>query len=92
MKQCVILLALLLGGCITDSQPTIVHQNEVVLPPDALYRCPQMKNWPDPKTLTDIQVAKILNTLDADNRVCRESLMAIKKYLESVKGITQKHP
>lgn len=93
MKQFVIIAALLtLSACATAPPPVVVHDNVVIIPPDALFRCPQLAKIPDPNTLTDIQVADMINHLDADNRICRDSLLAIKKYLENAKGITQKSP
>jgi hypothetical protein len=78
---------LLLAGCQTD-QPTVITTNKfrVVIPPDAMWRCPQVTNLPDPAKLTDLQVAKLLEQLSETNSICRASIQQVKIYLKGAKA------
>lgn len=81
----IIPLALLLAGCNT-TQPTVVQTKlEVVLPESSLYNCP-VSRYPDYKKLTDEQVARLLIQLHKNNVTCRNSLNAIKQFLEESKA------
>lgn len=80
-----------LGGCLTlqEPQPQIIVQTKykVVQIPDELYRCPQIKDWPNPSTLTDQQVGKLLVQLQSNNLNCAASLAAIKAYMKTANRI-----
>ena len=76
---------LALAGCQTTQPTIIVHKNVVILPDNSMYNCPILSKFPDPKTLKDSEVAKLIVTLYKNNTVCRHSIDAIKKYLEDSK-------
>lgn len=78
--------ALMLAGCETD-QPTIITTSKykIVIPPDAMYKCPNVNNLPDPDSLTDAQVAALISRLSQNNAVCRASINQIKVYLNKAK-------
>ena len=84
-----ILLAgiILLSGC--ASEPThqfITKQKQVVvLPDEKMYKCPTVTSFPDSKSLTDIQVAKLLIKLHSNNLEFKNSLAAVKAFLEKAK-------
>ena len=84
-----ILLAgiILLSGC--ASEPThqfITKQKQVVvLPDEKMYKCPTVTSFPDSKNLTDIQVARLLIKLHSNNLECKNSLAAVKTFLEKAK-------
>jgi uncharacterized lipoprotein YajG len=88
IRKVAILLAtaILLAGCQTD-QPIVVTATKyrIVIPADAMYKCPNIQNLPDPEKLTDRQVAQLLSKLSENNAVCRGSLDAIKVYLNKAK-------
>lgn len=75
-------LGLVLAGCQTTTT-LVSQQNVVVLPSNALYNCPKPAYWPKTETLTDVEVAKLIRTLYANNVQCRNSLYAIRKFLNS---------
>jgi hypothetical protein len=85
-KAIALVAALALAGCQTD-QPTVITTTKykVVLPPDAMWRCPQIQNLPDPDKLTDIQVAHLISQLSENNSVCRASIEQVKIYLKTAK-------
>lgn len=78
--------ALALAGCQTD-QPTVITSTKykVVVPPDAMWRCPAVNNLPDPDKLTDAQVAKLLVQLEQSNDLCRASIQQVKIYLNNAR-------
>jgi hypothetical protein len=80
-------IAILLAGCqTTDEVPLIQTRIEVVTPSPALYNCPTLKSWPNYNNLTDVQVAKIIVQLHKNNRACKNSINAIKKFLDESKA------
>jgi uncharacterized protein YcfL len=81
----ILLLSLALAGCQTTQPTILVNKNVVVLPDEALYNCPLIKNFPDPDKLTDKQVAKLLITSYKNNAECKRSIDGIKKFLEDSK-------
>lgn len=79
-------LAVALAGCETTN-PTIVQTKiEVVTPSEALYNCPTIRNFPAVATLTDVQVARLITQLHRNNVTCKNSIEAIKKFVESSKA------
>jgi hypothetical protein len=84
-----ITLAILLGltACGGEVGTEIVTSTKqiVVLPPEKLYECPQVESFPDPKKLTDLQVARLLVLQHSKLVQCKNSLDALKKFLEDAK-------
>lgn len=81
-------LAILLGlSACGDIGTEIVTSTKqiVVLPPDNLYQCPQVNSFPDPGKLTDLQVARLLVAQHSNLVQCKNSLNAVKKFLEDAK-------
>lgn len=75
------ILGLLVTGCQTTD--IIDKKNVVVMPSNALYNCPALTYYPKSETLTDIEVAKVIRNLYANNVQCRNSLNAIRKFLNN---------
>jgi hypothetical protein len=46
-----------------------------------MYNCPIVRTYPEVKTLTDSQVAKLLLQLRNNNLTCKNSLEAIRQFL-----------
>lgn len=91
MKKLIPLVALVLSGCQTaDVQMLTVKEQVVITPSESMYNCPTISSLPDPKTLTDLQVAKLLFELNKNNSVCKNSITSIKKYLEEAKKTVEK--
>ena len=91
MKKIIFLLAIALAGCQTsDGQMLVTKQQVVIVPSNSMYNCPTVAGLPDPKTLTDLQVARLLLDLNQINSVCKNSINSIKKYLEEEKKTVEK--
>jgi len=88
MKKILLLSTLLIAGC----QSTLVTTKEqfVVTPSVSMYNCPTVNSYPDPKKLTDIEVAKLIVQLDRYNKVCKNSIDSIRTYLENAKKTIEK--
>lgn len=90
MKRLAIIpVVALLSACQTTDNAVIVQTKlEVVMPDSALYNCPITK-YPDYKKLTDDQVARLLIQMHKNNKICRNSALSIKKFLEDSKKIIE---
>jgi hypothetical protein len=84
MRALVLLLPLFLAAC--GGNPFVVRTtHQVVVPEESMFSCPTIEQLPESKTLTDIQVARLLVTLYQNNTQCKNSLLAIQKFLEEAK-------
>jgi uncharacterized protein YcfL len=85
MRYIIILSLLLLVGC--GSQSFIVRspQNVLVTPEEGMYNCEVVDTFPDTATLTDSQVARFIVTLYQNNMQCRNSIDAIREFLENAR-------
>lgn len=81
----VILLGLTACGGEVGTEVVTSTKQMVVLPPDRLYECPQVDFFPDPKKLTDLQVARLIVTQHSNLVQCKNSLSAVKKFLQDAK-------
>ena len=81
MKK-LIILSLLLAGC-QSTVPTTRLQ--VVTPPDQMYDCPIKTKWPNWQHLNDTDVSKTIVELYKNNNRCKNSVDAIRKYLNDAK-------
>jgi len=90
-KLLVIPALLILAGC-NSAQPNLIETKYIsVMPNDSFFRCPTIKTFPNPKNLDDIAVAKLIITLYQDNKVCKNSITAIKNYLNDAQQTINKH-
>lgn len=81
MKK-LIILSLLLAGC----QSTYQTKLQVITPPEQMYDCPIKKEWPNWQKLNDTDVAKTVVELYKNNHRCKNSVDAIRKYLNDAKA------
>lgn len=86
-KLLIVTAALMLAGCQTE-QAITKTQLQVVIPDRSLFACPTTK-YPNPDTLTDVEVAKLLVTLQRNNADCKRNMNAIRTYLEDAKAQTE---
>jgi hypothetical protein len=86
MKKIALLIGFLfLAGC--QSKPELIRTKyHVVVPPKAMFTCPIPRQFPDHRTLNDLEVAKTLVTLYKNNRVCRNSVDALERFLNEAKA------
>jgi uncharacterized lipoprotein YajG len=84
MKKIILLLGVMLLAACND-QPQIVQSYKymVVHPSELMYYCPVLEQFPNWKTLTDSQVAKLIVQLQKNNLTCKSSIESIKDFLNS---------
>jgi uncharacterized protein YcfL len=75
---------LLLVGCAAEPVVVRTQQVVVVMPADNLFVCNRVE-IPPTSNITDIQVAAFIANLYQQNRQCKNSLDAIRTFLEDAK-------
>lgn len=90
MKRLLIVpVVLALAACNSAGPKPTVTEYKVVTPDKAMYECPTIKKWPNPDTLTDVQVAKTVVQLHKNNVKCKNSLDGVEKFIENSKKIVE---
>lgn len=88
MKKIILLLGvMLLASCNDQSQIVQSYKYMVVHPSEAMYYCPVLEQFPNWKTLTDSQVAKLIVQLQKNNLTCKSSIESIKKFLQEADNV-----
>lgn len=86
----IILLIPLVSSC-TTTRPTVIDQSRtiVISIPEALLKCPQLKSeeLPNPETLTNKEVAELIDKLYRSNRTCGINMLQIRAYQEKAKKV-----
>jgi len=91
MKKIILLLAVvLLASCNDQTQVVTTYRHMVVHPDEAMYYCPVVKEFPNWKTLTDSQVAKLVVQLHKNNLTCKSSIESIRKFLNDADKIVKR--
>jgi len=92
MKKLVVsVIALTLSGCATPPPQVITKTKlEVVIPERTMFYCQNVRRFPNPDTLTDVQVAKLLVELHSKNTECQKNMNALYKTLDEAKKNTEK--
>jgi hypothetical protein len=87
MRTVVTLGALLLLTACASPEPVVVTSTKyrVVMPEDSMFTCETVSRFPEPRTLTDLQVARLLAELHQNNVRCRNSMQAIRQFLDDAK-------
>jgi len=81
-------MALALAACASNPERLLVAPKPKTFEvPEELFNCPELKDWPNPKTLTDGQIARLLIKLTNNNRTCKLSNEAIRAYIRKQKDI-----
>lgn len=84
MKKIILLVvAMLLVGCNDQNQVLTSYKYMVAHPSEAMYYCPVVKQFPNWKTLTDSQVAKLIIQLQKNNLTCKSSIESIRRFLNN---------
>jgi hypothetical protein len=76
-----------LTGCGTEDETPVLTKtvHTVVMPNFESYPCPTPPPLPDPKKLTDLQVARTLAQAYTNNAQCRQSSESMRRFLEESK-------
>lgn len=85
------LAALTLAGC-ASKPPQFLTKTEVkvVMPERTMFYCQNVRRFPNPDTLTDAQVAKLLVELHSKNTECQKNMNAVYEFLDSAKQEAEK--
>ena len=92
MNKIVYLLPFILAGCAKDLPPQVLVKTEttVVIPDVKLFHCPNVREFPNPDTLTDVEVSKLLVRMHTNNTVCQKNINSIYKVLDEAKKTAEK--
>ena len=83
---CVAAIALALAGCSSTVQQALVRtEYRVITPERSMFYCQNVRRFPNPNTLTDIQVAKLLVELHKNNTECQKNMNAIWESIDASK-------
>jgi hypothetical protein len=63
---------------------------QVIIPDNSLYNCPTVRSFPNPNNLTDAEVARVIVELYKNNQICKNSIDAVKKFLEQSKATIER--
>lgn len=85
MRKFILVAPLFLVAC--ASEPVVVRSTQqiVVMPEQSMFNCPTVATFPEPRTLTDVQVARLIVQLYQNNTTCRNSMNTLREFLESAK-------
>jgi len=90
MKKIILLLIVIaLAGC-NETQIVSSYKYMVVHPSETMYYCPILKEFPNWKTLTDSQVAKLIVQLHKNNLTCKTSIESIRNFLNESDSLIKK--
>jgi hypothetical protein len=92
MRMFLILSLLLLSACGNETMTIRSTRNVVVTPDEGVYNCQVVDTFPESATLTDSQVARLIVTLYQNNVQCRNSIDAIKSFLENARQTVSAEP
>jgi outer membrane PBP1 activator LpoA protein len=78
--------ALTLAGCASKPAQVITKTElQVYVPEKSMFYCQNVRRFPNPETLTDAQVAKLLVELHSKNTECQKNMNALYKTLDEAK-------
>jgi PBP1b-binding outer membrane lipoprotein LpoB len=82
-----IAIALVLTGCAKAPPPQFITKTElqVYVPDKTMFYCQNVRRFPNPDTLTDVQVAKLIVELHKKNTECQKNMNAVYKTLDQAK-------
>jgi len=82
-------LILLLSACSPNDR--VITSQTLTIPtmPPSMFNCPVIERWPNSEELTDLEVARLLVELRRNNTLCRNSMDAIREFLQRAQRITQ---
>ena len=81
-----------LAGCAKPLPPQVLTKTEmqVLVPDRTMFYCKNVRKFPNPDTLTDVEVAKLLVELHSKNTECQKNMNALYKFLDEAKKRSEK--
>lgn len=86
MKIALALSALLLLSACGDTAVVTSVRHTVVMPQENMFECNVVEVFPESSTLTDLQVARLLIRLYENNIGCKNSIDALRRFLEAARA------
>ena len=88
-----VIASLTLAGCAKELPPQFITKTEirVVVPEKSMFYCQNVRRFPNPETLTDVQVAKLLVELHSKNTECQKNMNSVYKFLDEAKKTEKKN-
>jgi hypothetical protein len=85
-------VALGVAGCAKPLPPQMLTKTEmqVLVPEKTMFYCQNVRRFPNPETLTDVEVAKLLVELHSKNTECQKNMNAVYKFLDEAKKRSEK--
>jgi PBP1b-binding outer membrane lipoprotein LpoB len=79
--------SLLLAGCAGSKPPQVITKtvSKVIIPERTMFYCKNLRKYPDPVTLTDKQVAKLIVEMHRRNTECQKNINNLYFFLEEAK-------
>ena len=93
MKLLLAVVAMIgLAGCAKPLPPQVLTKTEmqVLVPDRTMFYCKNVRKFPNPDTLTDVEVAKLLVELHSKNTECQKNMNALYKFLDEAKKRSEK--
>lgn len=89
-KICLAIIVVLAAGCSSIQEKVVtITKPIVVMPPESMYRCPDLPPVPDSVGMTDVDVANYILTLYETGKICKASLNDVKIFLIEAKKIAE---
>lgn len=89
MKSLLVIIgaSILLAGCAGTKPPQVVTKTEtkVIIPDRKMFYCKNFRHYPNPATLTDKQVAKVIIEMHKRNTECQKNINNLYFFLEDAK-------
>jgi starvation-inducible outer membrane lipoprotein len=87
-----VIISLSLAGCATAPPPQFITKTklQVVMPERTMFYCQNVRRFPNPDTLTDVQVAKLLVELHSKNTECQKNMNSVYEFLNEAKKTEKK--
>lgn len=86
-KIWIIAAALALSNCAGTSFIPVKTEYKLIKPDEKYLQCDLTKTLPDAASLTDAQVAQLLNDVYADNRTCYNNIQSLKQFYSAADQI-----
>lgn len=87
MRAAVALLTgLMVSACASEPAVVTTTKYRVVMPDESMFACDTVTRFPEARTLTDLQVARLMVELHQNNIRCRNNMSAIRQFLEDAKS------
>lgn len=89
-KICLAIVVILAAGCSSMQEKVVtVTKPVVVMPPESMYRCPELPPIPQREGMTDVDVANYVLKLYETGQICKASLEDVKQFLIEAKKIAE---